>query len=119
MNWEQHSSTPQIPYAASKAGVVGMTIVAARDLAARGIRVNTIAPGVFDTSMLARLPETVREGLGAAVPFPSRLGRADEFAALAHHGPNQFFSRSMPRACTRQPARAPSSERAAATSLKT
>ena len=75
----------QIPYSASKAGVVGMTLVAARDLATRGIRVCTIAPGIFDTPMLARLPEPVRVSLGASVPHPSRLGAPDEFAQLALH----------------------------------
>lgn len=75
----------QIPYASSKAGVIGMTIVAARDLAQRGIRVCTIAPGVFDTPILARLPENVKASLGAAVPHPPRLGQADEFALLALH----------------------------------
>jgi len=75
----------QIPYASSKAGIVGMTIVAARDLASRGIRVCTIAPGLFDTSLLARLPETIKASLGASVPFPARLGRPEEYAALALH----------------------------------
>ncbi len=75
----------QIPYAASKAGVVGMTIVAARDLASKLIRVNTIAPGIFDTPLLGRLPEEVRQNLGASVPHPARLGRPDEFAAMAVH----------------------------------
>lgn len=75
----------QIPYASSKAGVIGMTLVAARDLAQRGIRVCTIAPGVFDTPILARLPDNVKASLGAAVPHPPRLGQADEFAALAMH----------------------------------
>ena len=75
----------QIPYASSKAGVIGMTLVAARDLAQRGIRVCTIAPGVFDTPILARLPEPIKASLGAAVPHPPRLGQADEFAALAVH----------------------------------
>ena len=75
----------QIPYAASKAGVVGMTIVAARDLAQRLIRVCTIAPGIFDTPLLARLPEPVRASLGAAVPHPARLGQPDEFAMTALH----------------------------------
>ncbi|QLL07580.1 SDR family NAD(P)-dependent oxidoreductase [Mycobacterium vicinigordonae] len=73
----------QIPYASSKAGIVGMTIVAARDLASRKIRVNTIAPGTFDTPLLARLPEDVRQSLSASVPHPSRLGNPDEFARLA------------------------------------
>ncbi|GJL86711.1 MAG: 3-hydroxy-2-methylbutyryl-CoA dehydrogenase [Minwuia thermotolerans] len=75
----------QIPYAASKAGVVGMTIVAARDLASKLIRVNTIAPGIFDTPLLGRLPEEIRQNLGASVPHPARLGRPDEFAAMAIH----------------------------------
>lgn len=75
----------QTPYAASKAGVVGMTLVAARDLASRLVRVNTIAPGVFDTPILSRFSSEVRDRLAAAVPHPSRLGRADEFAALAEH----------------------------------
>lgn len=73
----------QIPYASAKAGVVGMTLVAARDLASKLIRVTTIAPGVFDTPILARLPEEVRESLGKSVPHPSRLGHADEYASLA------------------------------------
>jgi NAD(P)-dependent dehydrogenase (short-subunit alcohol dehydrogenase family) len=75
----------QIPYASAKAGIIGMTIVAARDLAQRGIRVCTIAPGVFDTPILDRLPQTVKDSLGAAIPHPPRLGRADEFAMLALH----------------------------------
>lgn len=73
----------QIPYASSKAGVVGMTLVAARDLANRWIRVCAIAPGLFDTPMLARLPQEVRDSLGASVPHPARLGRPDEFALMA------------------------------------
>lgn len=75
----------QIPYASAKAGIVGMTIVAARDLASRRIRVNTIAPGTFDTPILARVAPQVREGLAQAVPHPSRLGRPAEFAMLAAH----------------------------------
>ena len=75
----------QIPYASSKAGVVGMTIVAARDLATRQIRVVTIAPGIFDTPLLGRLPQEVRDSLGKMVPHPSRLGTPDEFGALAQH----------------------------------
>lgn len=73
----------QVAYAASKAGVVGLTLPAARDLAGRGIRVNTIAPGLFDTPLLAALPEENRQALGAGIPFPSRLGAPDEFAQLA------------------------------------
>ncbi|MBW7923163.1 MAG: SDR family NAD(P)-dependent oxidoreductase [Burkholderiaceae bacterium] len=75
----------QIPYASSKAGIVGMTLVAARDLAARGIRVCSVAPGVFDTPILDRLPDDVKASLGAAVPFPPRLGKPDEFAMLVEH----------------------------------
>ena len=72
----------QIAYAASKAGIVGMTLPAARDLASRGIRVMAIAPGLFDTPLLAALPEPARQALGETIPFPSRLGRPDEFADL-------------------------------------
>jgi 3-hydroxyacyl-CoA dehydrogenase/3-hydroxy-2-methylbutyryl-CoA dehydrogenase len=68
--------------AASKAGIVGMTLPAARDLSSRGIRVMTIAPGLFDTPLLAALPEEARQALGAQIPFPSRLGRPEEFAQL-------------------------------------
>jgi NAD(P)-dependent dehydrogenase (short-subunit alcohol dehydrogenase family) len=75
----------QIPYASAKAGVVGMTLVAARDLATKKIRVTTIAPGVFDTPILSRFPQEVRDRLGAQVPHPNRLGEPDEFAALAVH----------------------------------
>jgi NAD(P)-dependent dehydrogenase (short-subunit alcohol dehydrogenase family) len=75
----------QIPYASSKAGVVGMTLVAARDLAVRLIRVCTIAPGLFDTPLLARVPEAVRTELARSVPHPSRLGAPSEFAALVEH----------------------------------
>lgn len=75
----------QIPYASAKAGIVGMTLVAARDLAQRAIRVVTIAPGVFDTPILDRFPQQVKDALGAAVPHPQRLGQPDEFARLALH----------------------------------
>jgi NAD(P)-dependent dehydrogenase (short-subunit alcohol dehydrogenase family) len=75
----------QIPYASAKAGVVGMTIVAARDLAGKGIRVCTIAPGTFDTPLLNRLSDDVRASLAKAVPHPSRLGQPDEYAKLALH----------------------------------
>jgi NAD(P)-dependent dehydrogenase (short-subunit alcohol dehydrogenase family) len=75
----------QIPYASSKAGIVGMTIVAARDLARKQIRVCTIAPGTFDTPLLARLPDEVKDSLAKTVPHPSRLGSPDEFAQLALH----------------------------------
>ena len=73
----------QIAYSASKGGVVGMTLPAARDLAQYGIRVNTIAPGLFDTPLLAALPEEARQKLGAGVPFPQRLGQPAEYAQLA------------------------------------
>jgi 3-hydroxyacyl-CoA dehydrogenase / 3-hydroxy-2-methylbutyryl-CoA dehydrogenase len=75
----------QISYSASKGAIVGMTLPAARDLSSAGIRVCTIAPGTFDTPLLGALPEPAREALGQAVPFPSRLGRPEEFAALASH----------------------------------
>lgn len=75
----------QAAYSASKGGVVGMTLPIARDLASVGIRVCTIAPGTFDTPMLATLPEVARRALGAAIPFPSRLGHPAEYAALARH----------------------------------
>jgi NAD(P)-dependent dehydrogenase (short-subunit alcohol dehydrogenase family) len=75
----------QTPYAASKAGIVGLTIAAARDLASLLIRVVTIAPGTFDTPLLGRLPEEIREGLAAVVPHPRRLGRPPEYAALVAH----------------------------------
>ncbi len=73
----------QAAYAASKGGIVGMTLPIARDLARYGIRVCTIAPGIFDTPLLGSLPQAVRDSLGAQTPFPQRLGRADEFARLA------------------------------------
>jgi 3-hydroxyacyl-CoA dehydrogenase/3-hydroxy-2-methylbutyryl-CoA dehydrogenase len=72
----------QIAYSASKGGIVGMTLPAARDLASRGVRVVTIAPGLFDTPLLAALPEEARQALGAGVPFPPRLGRPAEYAQL-------------------------------------
>src|SRR6201996_3372694 len=72
----------QVAYAASKGGIVGMTLPAARDLSASGIRVMTIAPGLFDTPLLAALPEEARTALGAGIPFPSRLGRPEEYARL-------------------------------------
>ena len=75
----------QIAYAASKGGVVGMTLPAARDLASARIRVVTIAPGLFDTPLLAALPQEARDALGASVPHPARLGDVDEYAALAAH----------------------------------
>jgi NAD(P)-dependent dehydrogenase (short-subunit alcohol dehydrogenase family) len=75
----------QAAYSASKGGVASMTLPLARDLARHGIRVVTIAPGIFDTPMLAGLPEPARASLGQQVPFPPRLGRPSEYAALAHH----------------------------------
>ena len=73
----------QVAYSASKGGVVGMTLPTARDLSQYGIRVNTIAPGLFDTPLLAALPEEAREALGAGIPFPQRLGLPAEYAQLA------------------------------------
>jgi 3-hydroxyacyl-CoA dehydrogenase / 3-hydroxy-2-methylbutyryl-CoA dehydrogenase len=75
----------QAAYAASKGGVVSLTLPVARDLASLGIRVCTIAPGIFETPMLGLLPEAARKGLEASIPFPSRLGRPSEYAALARH----------------------------------
>lgn len=73
----------QIPYASAKAGIVGLTLVAARDLAGKAIRVCTIAPGTFDTPLIARLSADIRGSLAKTVPHPSRLGQPDEFARLA------------------------------------
>jgi NAD(P)-dependent dehydrogenase (short-subunit alcohol dehydrogenase family) len=75
----------QAAYSASKGGIVGMTLPIARDLAELGIRVVTIAPGIFDTPLLGTLPEPVRASLAKQVPFPQRLGLPDEYAALAMH----------------------------------
>jgi NAD(P)-dependent dehydrogenase (short-subunit alcohol dehydrogenase family) len=75
----------QAAYSASKGGVVGMTLPIARDLASVGIRVCTIAPGTFETPMLAGLPEAARKALADAIPFPRRLGQPSEYAALARH----------------------------------
>jgi NAD(P)-dependent dehydrogenase (short-subunit alcohol dehydrogenase family) len=75
----------QCAYSASKGGVVGMTLPIARDLAAAGIRVNTIAPGLFATPMLMGLPQPARDQLASQIPFPQRLGKPPEFAALACH----------------------------------
>ena len=78
-------------YAASKSGVVGMTLPIARDLARSGIRVMTIAPGIFETPMLLGMPPDVQTALGAMVPFPSRFGKPDEFAMLV----KQIFDNPM------------------------
>ena len=75
----------QVAYAASKGGVVGLTLPAARDLSGVGVRVNTIAPGLFDTPLLAALPQEARDALGATIPFPKRLGLPQEYAQLALH----------------------------------
>ena len=72
----------QASYSASKGGIIGMMLPIARELARFGIRVNTIAPGIFMTPMMAGLPEEIRQSLGAQVPFPPRLGRPEEFADL-------------------------------------
>jgi NAD(P)-dependent dehydrogenase (short-subunit alcohol dehydrogenase family) len=79
----QDGQIGQASYSASKAGVVGMTLPIARDLMGEGIRVNTILPGIFETPLLASLPDNVKEALAATVPFPKRLGQPDEYAALA------------------------------------
>ena len=75
----------QTAYAASKGGVASLTLPLARELAHHGIRVMAVAPGIFDTPLLARLPEAARKSLEEQVPFPSRLGRPEEFAALVRH----------------------------------
>ena len=75
----------QAAYSASKAGVAGMTLPVARDLASKGIRVVTIAPGPADTPMLGPMREDIRESLVSQIPFPKRLGRAEDFAALVKH----------------------------------
>jgi len=75
----------QAAYSASKGGIVGMTLPIARDLSRNGIRVMTIAPGIFETPMLLGMPPEVQEALGKMVPFPSRLGKPAEYAALAKH----------------------------------
>ena len=75
----------QAAYAASKAGIAGLTLPAARELARQGIRVVTIAPGIFATPMMAGMPPEVQASLGSTVPFPARLGRPEEFAALVRH----------------------------------
>ena len=79
----QDGQIGQTAYSASKAALVGMTLPMARDLMGEGIRVNTIMPGIFETPLLARLPENVKQSLSASVPFPKRLGSPDEFAQLA------------------------------------
>jgi NAD(P)-dependent dehydrogenase (short-subunit alcohol dehydrogenase family) len=75
----------QVAYAASKAGVVGLTLPVARELAPRGVRAVTIAPGLFETPMMAGLPQAVQESLAGTVPFPSRLGNPAEYGALVEH----------------------------------
>lgn len=80
----QDGQIGQAAYASAKAGIVGLTLVAARDLSNDAIRVNTILPGIFDTPMLGRAPEALKASLGAQVPFPKRLGQVHEYAQLAH-----------------------------------
>ncbi len=79
----QDGQIGQAAYSASKAGVLGMALPIARDLMSEGIRVNTILPGIFETPMMAMMPQNVRDALAAQVPFPKRLGRAEEYARLA------------------------------------
>lgn len=81
----------QAAYSASKAGIVGMTLPIARDLAEHGIRVMTIAPGIFDTPLMGQAPEEIKQALGKQIPFPSRLGKSDEFAMLV----NSIFENTM------------------------
>jgi len=88
----------QVAYAASKGGVVGLTLPIARELAPRGVRLVTIAPGLFDTPMMAGLPQAARDSLAGTVPFPPRLGEPDEYAALvAHVVANQMLNGSVLR----------------------
>jgi len=75
----------QAPYSASKGGIVGMTLPIAREFAQHGIRVNTIAPGIFDTPLLGRLPQEIKDSLGQQVPFPSRLGQPEEFGKMVEY----------------------------------
>ena len=83
----------QAAYAASKGGVIGMTLPAARELSRAGVRVMTIAPGLFHTPMVAQLPPEIQQSLGASVPYPPRLGLPDEFAALVEHiATNRFLN---------------------------
>ncbi len=83
----------QAGYAASKAGVVGLTLPAARELARVGVRVVTIAPGLIETPMFNTLPDDIREGLAASVPYPARLGRPEEYATLVLHiAANRFLN---------------------------
>jgi len=83
----------QAAYAASKGGVVSMTLPAARELARAGVRVMTIAPGLFHTPMVSQLPPEIQQSLGASVPYPSRLGEPGEFAALVEHiATNRFLN---------------------------
>lgn len=88
----------QAAYSASKGGIVAMTLPIARELAAHGIRVNTIAPGIMGTPLLFGLPQAAQDSLSATVPFPKRLGNPAEFAALAHHiFTNQYFNGEVVR----------------------
>jgi NAD(P)-dependent dehydrogenase (short-subunit alcohol dehydrogenase family) len=83
----------QAAYSASKAAIVGMTLPIARDLMNDGIRVNTIMPGIFNTALLQALPDNVKDALAASVPFPKRLGKPDEYAALAEFMiNNEYFN---------------------------
>jgi len=75
----------QLAYSASKGGIVAMTLPMARDLADKGIRVCTVAPGLFSTPLMDELPQEVQDSLGAQVPFPSRLGQAEEYANMVGH----------------------------------
>ncbi|MDB5425407.1 MAG: 3-hydroxyacyl-CoA dehydrogenase [Phenylobacterium sp.] len=79
----QDGQVGQAAYTASKAGITGLTLVVARDLSNDGIRCNTILPGIMNTPMMARVPQAMKDALGAQVPFPKRLGEAEEFATLA------------------------------------
>src|SRR3546814_8588954 len=97
----QDGQIGQGAYAASKAGVVGMTLPIARDLMGSGIRVNTILPGLFGTPMMKSLPENVQVALGASVPFPQRLGDPREYADLALHMMENAYMNGEDRTSTR------------------
>ena len=100
----QDGQIGQAAYSASKAGIVGMTLPIARDLMGEGIRVNTILPGIFDTPLLARLPEHVKSALAASVPFPKRLGQPGRIRRAGRvHDHHRLFQRRMRAAGWRDP----------------
>ena len=110
----QDGQIGQASYSASKAGIVGMTLPIARDLMSEGIRVNTILPGIFDTPLLAGLPDNVKDALAASVPFPKRLGQPDEYAALAEFMVSTGYMNGESRAPRRRDPHGAAMTRAAA-----